>query len=204
MVSRRIYLVRHGETEGESSIRYHGRNDVALSDIGRKQVELLIPWLREQRFAAVLHSPLSRARTSAELLIAGLQHPPALVEEHPGLTEIHFGEIEGLTKEEVAERMPEWHAEWEAERIDGFPGGDTLAGFQQRVAEAWDDLVSRHDEGDLLVVAHRGVIKYALTHAMNLDEGQSSVLDIRLASLTVVAIGERIEIEQLGWLPSPE
>ncbi len=197
-------MVRHGETEGESSIRYHGRNDVALSEFGRKQVELLIPWLREQRFAAVLHSPLSRARTSAEVLLAGLEHPPGVVEEHQGLTEIHFGAIEGLTVEEVAERMPEWHAEWQAERIDGFPGGDTFAGFRARVAAAWDDLLGRHDEGDLLIVAHRGVIKHALIHALNMDDGQASVLDIRLASLTVVALGERVEIEQLGWLPSPE
>ena len=33
-----LVLVRHGETEGESSIRYHGRNDVALSALGRAQM----------------------------------------------------------------------------------------------------------------------------------------------------------------------
>ena len=34
-----IILVRHGETVGESSIRYHGRNDVVLSRKGRSQAE---------------------------------------------------------------------------------------------------------------------------------------------------------------------
>ncbi|MFN6195270.1 MAG: histidine phosphatase family protein, partial [Planctomycetota bacterium] len=33
--------MRHGETEGQSSIRYHGRNDVALSDEGRAQIRAL-------------------------------------------------------------------------------------------------------------------------------------------------------------------
>ena len=36
----RLILVRHGETEGESSIRYHGRTDVALSELGRAQMRL--------------------------------------------------------------------------------------------------------------------------------------------------------------------
>src|SRR5208282_5591650 len=36
----RLILVRHGETEGESSIRYHGRTDVALSELGRTQMNL--------------------------------------------------------------------------------------------------------------------------------------------------------------------
>ena len=40
------YLVRHGETAGESSVRYHGSNDVPLSAVGRQQVRRLVPVLR--------------------------------------------------------------------------------------------------------------------------------------------------------------
>ena len=42
---RRLWLVRHGETEGQSSIRYHGANDVPLSDVGRQQIRALLPLL---------------------------------------------------------------------------------------------------------------------------------------------------------------
>ena len=48
---RRIWLVRHGETEGQSSIRYHGSNDVPLSDVGRAQIRALAPWLQGVDFA---------------------------------------------------------------------------------------------------------------------------------------------------------
>ena len=88
--SRLVHLVRHGETEGESSIRFHGRNDVRLDDVGREQIRRLIPWLVEPRFTAVVHSPLSRAAESTRLLVGGFSSPPPVVEAHQGLTEVHF------------------------------------------------------------------------------------------------------------------
>lgn len=200
-MSRHVYLVRHGETEGESSIRYHGRNDVALSELGHQQVGRLVPWLRELEFAAVVHSPLQRARTSAEVLLAGLDRPPALVESDPGLFEVNFGAIEGLTREEIRDRMPDWFAQWESGETDGFPDGETYAGFASRIAAAWDELVARHPVGDLLVVAHRGVIKRALTHCLQLDAAASAELVIELASLTVVRCGDRTELVSLDQVP---
>ncbi|MCK5943216.1 MAG: histidine phosphatase family protein, partial [Planctomycetes bacterium] len=70
---RRLWLVRHGETEGQSSIRYHGSNDVPLSDAGREQIRALLPLLEGVAFERVVHSPLSRAAESAALLRDGLR-----------------------------------------------------------------------------------------------------------------------------------
>ncbi|MGA2411387.1 MAG: histidine phosphatase family protein, partial [Candidatus Binataceae bacterium] len=36
--STRLVLVRHGETVGNSNIRYYGRTDIGLSDLGRNQM----------------------------------------------------------------------------------------------------------------------------------------------------------------------
>ena len=35
---RRIVALRHGETTGQSSIRFHGSSDLPLSDEGRAQM----------------------------------------------------------------------------------------------------------------------------------------------------------------------
>jgi broad specificity phosphatase PhoE len=201
LAPRHVYLVRHGETDGESSIRFHGRNDVALSELGHEQVRRLVPLLSEVAFAAVVHSPLQRAATSARLLLEGLRHRPPVVEPDPDLVEIHFGDFEGWTEREIAARVPEWHAAWRAGKTEGFPNGDNHEAFAARVAAAWDRLLARHPAGDLLVVSHHGVIRRALAHCLGLDREATRRLHVSLASVTIVRIGERAELVELGRLP---
>ena len=77
---RRLWLVRHGETEGQSSIRYHGSNDVRLSDVGRDQIRSLLSLLQGVCFVRVIQSPLQRAVESASILSSGLDLPQAVLE----------------------------------------------------------------------------------------------------------------------------
>jgi broad specificity phosphatase PhoE len=194
---RRLFLVRHGDTIGQSSLRFHGRNDVALSDVGRGQIRRLIPLVADVRFAAVVCSPLSRARESAEILRAALAAPPSL-EVDEELREIWFGEIEGLSEPEIAARVPAWHAEWKAGRHAGFPGGETLHGFAERVTKGIDGLLARWPEGDLLVVAHRGIVRQALFHLCGGDRSHRERYVVALGSLTIVERASGWELRALG------
>ena len=190
MTERCIYLVRHGETVGESSIRYHGRSDVALSDVGRRQVARLIPLVRHVPFAAVVHSPLERARASADVLVEGLQRRPGVVEEAPDLAEVDFGKIEGMTEAEIAAAMPEWFVEWKGGRAVGFPGGESFAGFDARVGQAIGGVLARHPTGNLLVVVHKGIIKRAVGQLLRMSNESTGKLNPELGSLTVLAAGD--------------
>ncbi len=67
----RLVMVRHGETEGQSSARYYGATDVALSDTGRQQVRAAAKWLPRAAIDAWVASPLSRAWQSARILAKG-------------------------------------------------------------------------------------------------------------------------------------
>ncbi|HLQ36492.1 MAG TPA: histidine phosphatase family protein, partial [Planctomycetota bacterium] len=132
----RIWLVRHGETAGQSSIRYHGRNDVPLSDLGRAQVRALVPWLSGLQPVAVVHSPLARAAESAAILAEGCGFAPALLRVDAALSEISFGDCEGMTAQEIAARHPEFWAEHLAGRADAFPGGESKVAFGARIRTA--------------------------------------------------------------------
>lgn len=166
-VSRsRLILVRHGETEGESSIRYHGRTDVALSELGRRQLRAardeIIRRFGATDFERVFASPLIRASEGARL-IAG----DATIIEIEEFAEVHFGNFEGLTAEEIRERYPADFAEWNADRLAPtyrYPAGESRAAFAERVDRGVDAmLVHWNPESargtDALVVAHRGVIR---------------------------------------------
>ena len=111
---RRLWFVRHGETEGQSSIRFHGRNDVALNEHGRAQIRALAPLLAHAPFVRVVHSPLRRAAESAAILAAlcGATQVPHHADER--LREISFGACEGMTEAEIEGAFPGFLAEHRA------------------------------------------------------------------------------------------
>lgn len=87
-----IYLVRHGETAWNRESRIQGREDVPLSEEGRRQSERCAAGFSGVRLAAVLSSPLSRALDTAER-IARAEGVPLRCE--PDLTERDFGSVSG-------------------------------------------------------------------------------------------------------------
>ena len=150
----RIVLVRHGETVGQSSIRYYGATDVALSDRGREQVREAALALPGDAFDLVLTSPLSRAWESARMLA-----PNGSVRILDEFREIDFGRWEGLTADEIRARDPIRYQDWQQGR-PGFeyPDGERRADFQARVDLAVDAMVAGGLRS-ILVVVHKGVIR---------------------------------------------
>jgi broad specificity phosphatase PhoE len=162
----RLILVRHGETVGNSSIRYFGRTDLPLSDLGRAQMIAVASWLKSQKqiwpFAATFTSPLRRATEGARL-IAGASAPLIEIQE---FVEVDFGLFEGLTADEIRQRYPLEFERWNRNRLDAsftYPGGESRAAFIERVGRGVQRVLEFFDpeitEETALVVAHRGVIR---------------------------------------------
>ena len=179
----RLTLVRHGETEGQSSLRYHGRNDVPLSELGRAQMVRVREALGRPRFDAVYASTLSRSLEAA-LLIAGEE---AAITRVSGFDEIHFGDWEGLTADEIRRRDPEHYARWMQVRSDfQYPGGESVSGFRGRVVSALHEVLSAAPPGHLLFAVHKGIIHSVLNELLQLDEARRRTLTVALASIHVL------------------
>ena len=166
MTSRgsRLILVRHGETEGESSIRYHGRTNVALSELGRDQMRRVRRAIETNHgganFARVFSSPLVRASEGARI-VAGHSAPLVTIDE---FAEVHFGLFEGLTADEIRDRYPDEFARWNADRLAPsytYPEGESRADFTNRVERGLERVLALWTprDDDALLVAHRGVIR---------------------------------------------
>jgi broad specificity phosphatase PhoE len=198
----RLWLVRHGETAGQSSLRYHGSNDVPLSDEGRGQVRALVPLFANLQPVVVLHSPLVRASESAAILQQGNGWPGALLAADERLREISFGLCEGMTVQEIAAAFPDFWALHGAGRAPGFPGGEPRAAFVARVQAVFTDIVTRHRTGDVVVVAHRGTLRHGLRHLCGTDGTGKDNFGVDLASLTVVTGGTGFRVERLNVVPA--
>ncbi len=151
---RRIVMVRHGETEGQSSIRFHGSTDVGLDPTGREQMRKVAGRLGAEQFGVIVASPLRRAWQSAWIAARG--QPIRL---DPDFREVHFGRWEGLTKEEIERADPILYQDWQngAESFE-YPSGESRASFRERVGRGLARLMA-DGVRSALVVTHRGVIR---------------------------------------------
>jgi len=183
----RLTLVRHGETEGQSSIRYHGRNDVPLSALGRVQMERARAALRAHRFDAVYASRLSRSVEAAAIIGGISPEQVAGITRVAGFNEIDFGHWEGLTADEIRSRDPQGYARWLSSRGDfQYPGGESVAAFRQRVVRALHEVLAQAPPGHLLFAVHKGIIHSVLSELLQLDEKQRHTLTVSLASIHMI------------------
>jgi broad specificity phosphatase PhoE len=179
----RLTLVRHGETTGQSSIRYYGATDVPLSQLGEAQMRCAGAALANEHFEAVLCSRLQRSRQGAALVSRHQLEPQPLA----AFDEVHFGDWEGWTREEIAARDAEGYRRWQEQPEDFvYPGGECRRAFQQRVAAGLGAVLADPPGANLLVVVHRGVIAVLLTELLGLSPSARRGLEIDLGSIHVV------------------
>lgn len=143
----RLVVVRHGATAWSLAGRHTGRTDLPLEPEGRRQAEVVGRRLAGHRFAAVLVSPLARARQTCTL--AGLGAEAEVCDD---LAEWDYGRDEGRTTAEIRSERPGWQI-----FVDGPEGGETL----EQVAARADRVVARvrREAGDVLAIAHGHLLR---------------------------------------------
>ena len=178
-----LVLVRHGRTEWNREGRLVGRHDVALDEVGRVQARRLAAHLGTVR--ELRTSPLRRAVETAQLLDTGFT---PLVDD--AFVELDYGSLEGRTLDEVEP------AHWAAVRehpATRWPGGESLADVQARVASACASLFARAgegaraDDGDVVVVSHVSPIKAAVAWAIGAEATVAVRLQLDNGSITTIA-----------------
>jgi len=153
-----LYLVRHGRTNGNALRQLHGATDLPLDPFGLRQAERIADRLAvEVRADELLTSPLSRALTTAEIIGRKMNLVPAIV---PGLVEMNFGDLEGMTLEAVAERYPDLAIralDMEDQELV-WPNGESRRQFHIRVRETFQEILTTYANHAVIVVAHGGVL----------------------------------------------
>ena len=186
MAATRLILVRHGATEHSVDRRFSGHNDLPLSDLGVRQAEALALRLSAGRpVSAVVSSPLPRAMQTAQPIADALGTSVARAD---GMTEVDFGEWEGLTFAEVADRYPGQLRAWSSSTRTAPPGGESFDEASLRVLAARDELVETYSQSTVVVVTHVTPIKLLVRDVlqagavslwrMHLDTGSVTVLNI--------------------------
>lgn len=168
----RLYALRHGETSWNVQRRFQGQSDIPLNDKGILLAELTGEGLADVPFDLAFTSPLSRARQTAELVLAGRDVPLAV---EPRLIEMAFGIYEGMTVNAglagtVNENLMDFIRC--PERYQAPQGGESFAELARRMEGYLAELCSRTEWADktILLASHGGAIT-ALLNAIAPPEG---------------------------------
>jgi probable phosphoglycerate mutase len=180
-------VIRHGQTAHSAEKRFSGRSDPALTALGERQAAAVSRRLATRRgvvLAAVVTSPLQRARQTAAAVVSATGSPPVVVEER--LRETDFGDWEGLTFAEVQQEWPDHVKQWLASPEVAPPGGESVADTMARVRAVRDDLQTDYAEGTVVVVTHVTPVKALAMLAGDLPLSALLRLHIDLCSLTTL------------------
>ena len=178
-MNTQLWLVRHGETEWSLSGAHTSRTDIPLTEHGRKRAEELRDYLANESFAAVLTSPLVRARETAE--IAGFGDR-AVTEE--GLREWDYGIYEGKTTREIRLEHPEWSV-WKDPIVDGETVehvGQRADGVIERALEAGQGT----DGAKVALFAHAHILRILAARWIGLLAREGQLLALGTGSVSVL------------------
>lgn len=181
-----LYLVRHGQTIWNSTGKYQGRTDVALSDKGISQAKKTVNRFLSVHLDGVIASPLKRAADTAR----GIAETHGLpLETDSRLMELSFGDWEGKTYEEIEKIWPgmieEMYHDAGSLRL---PHGESFEDCQKRCMEAVKGILQRGDNKSYAIVCHGAALRTIICGLIQIPLARSWNLALSNASISQVNI----------------
>lgn len=180
MMEAVTYFVRHGQTDWNAEGRLQGQADTDLNDLGRAQAtrngHALAELVGDPSKFDFVASPMRRTRETMERLRLAMGLPADGYRIDPRLVEIHFGDWQGQTFEELEAGDPGCYARRESDKWGFVPPGkdaESYAALATRVRPVLDALAD-----NTVCVAHGGILRAAFSILTGVDQGECAVIDI--------------------------
>ena len=219
---RICYLIRHGQTAWNHANRLQGHSDVPLDPVGERQAARLAARFGARHLHGIFTSHLQRSRRTAQVIATGLpaEAPERAASSAAGgsaqagnghrltpvvddtLAEMHLGEWEGLTPEEIDARFARGYQQWRMRPSSVvIPGAEPLEAFRERVRGAFERIVSGLEDGEYAIVSHGGVIAALLADALAADY-DALIRRLRLDNAGVTALEFGTGLPHVLWVNS--
>ena len=163
-----IYLVRHGESEGNLNKTHQGEN-APLSDKGMEQVARLTKRLKDKKIDLIYASPHLRTKQSAEIIGAELNVPIEywdLIKERKRPSEIEGLRFDDPKATEIYEitKKNQIIADWK------YSDDESYNDLLRRAKNIEEHLINHHKSQNLVCVSHIGMIMMIALQIILQDE----------------------------------
>ncbi len=184
---KKVLVVRHGQSEWNGQKRISGQLNPLLTSKGKIQAQCLAKVLRHEKLTAIHTSPLSRAVATAQpsAEVHGLS-----MQVWDALKEIHLGILQGRYRDH---RDPEaqglWRT-WQQNKVTArIPDGESFIDLENRVVPCLEQILAQNNNGVILIVAHRSVVRVILGKLMHWQREVYLPLEIHNHTLYQIELG---------------
>lgn len=212
-MTTRVIIVRHGQSSYNSQQLIQGRCDESvLTAIGAADAHKVGAALSSLNFDAVYSSPLQRARKTAELILPYLPGSPTL-QIADNLMEVDLPLWEKLHKGEVQQKFPDQYRCWKERPHEFYMSVPTAEGQREyfpvlalykQAQQFWQELLSRHQGGTILIVAHNGINRCLLTSALGISPARYHAIQQSNCCINVLNFtgdwGDIVQLESLNQI----
>lgn len=191
----KLILIRHGQTVWNKLGKYQGQADIELSELGKEQAAQLGANYPFEKPVAIYSSDLKRACDTADEIAKHFDMKNKPVQ---GFREIKFGQWEGLTYNEIHEGWPEEHRKlFSSPDSVTCPGGEGFCQVQARAVKQIEEILKEHNDGNVVIVAHGGVIRTILCYALGMPLANMWHIRQDNTAVNVVAVYEENMVVEL-------
>jgi glucosyl-3-phosphoglycerate phosphatase len=208
--TRRLVMLRHGQTEFNADSRMQGQLDTHLTDLGLAQAAAAAEVLGKRQPLLIVSSDLRRAYDTAVVLgeRIGLE---VRVDER--LRETHLGDWQGLTHQQIDFDAPGARMAWRDNARWAPHGGESRVDVAARSLPLVAELVAEQPEWGVdqpdrpvVLVAHGGLIAALTAKLLGLPVDNWPVLGgmgnaswVQLSGYSDDAVDKAAELEQIRW-----
>jgi len=173
---KKLYYVRHGQSQWNVEDKICGRTDVELTQKGHEQALLAGQTILEKGIKAdiIIYSPLKRAKDTA-LHISEVTGIPAVCE--PRLIEQCFGKWEGVS--------PRSHEGFRADKmqfVNSYEGGESMLKLAQRIYNLLDEI--KEDDRTYILVAHNGIARVVKSYFEDMTNEEYAAFGVPNSTVT--------------------
>ena len=224
-----LILVRHGQSEWNLENRFTGWVDVDLSKNGIKEAEKSGELINSLNLEIDLYftSYLKRAIKTLEIIIDILKKNPRIIKAWE-LNERHYGELTGMNKDEMKEKLNEIQIKkirrsWDIAPppmkdddennprnnlifnnipIDKIPNTESLKDTYNRVIPYYEEKVKQHlqKNKNILISAHGNSLRALSKKIFKISNKKISELEIPTGNPLVINFDRNLEISNYKYL----
>jgi phosphoglycerate mutase (EC 5.4.2.1) len=171
----KLFLVRHGQSQWNLENRFTGWQDIDITELGQQEARQAGMALAKEPIDIAYTSTLMRAQHTLKIILGEMGNPPIPIVIDAALNERGYGKLEGLNKDETAEKygVEQVHI-WRRSFDVPPPGGESLKDTYERVIPYYEHVIAPQLKlgKNVLIVAHGNSLRALIMYLEHLSPEQ--------------------------------